>query len=160
MERLFLVGVVVCLGISWFYIILLKAKVRDCMAYIQNRIDAANRSLESPQGSPEDPYDSKQPGNSWRPGREKAAGPDRGEATMDRKPKLIVGGANSPQPLHYLCSHCLKPFYLRGNQSPKEAVAELLQEFGEHVEREHPDLVCDSKASPAEADQQDETAGT
>jgi hypothetical protein len=57
---------------------------------------------------------------------------------MYEKPTLIIGSADSLHPLHYLCSHCMKPFYLSGDEPPKKAVAELLQTFGEHVKREHP----------------------
>jgi len=56
---------------------------------------------------------------------------------MDEKPKLIVGSPDSVHPLHYLCSQCLQPFYLAGNQPPKKAVMDLLHAFEEHVEREH-----------------------
>ncbi len=155
MERLFLIGAAACLVVSWFYILSLKTKVRDCMAYIQNRIDRDNRVLDGSQSSPDGGRDLKRTGSSWRLGREETTMPVLGKATTDGKPKLIVGGANSPQPLHYLCSHCLQPFYLPGNQPPKEAVAELLQNFGEHVEREHPNLVRVSNTAPAEAGKQD-----
>jgi len=155
MERLFLIGAIACLVVSWLYILLLKTKVRDCMSYIQNRIDATNRGLEGAQSSPEDGRDSRRTGGSWRLGREETTKPVLGKATMHGKPKLIVGGSDSPQPLHYLCSHCLQPFYLPGNQPPKEAVAELPQNFGEHVEREHPNLVRVSNTAPAEAGKQD-----
>ena len=155
MERMFLIGAVACLVVSWFYILSLKTKVRDCMAYIQNRIDRDNRVLDGSQSSPDGGRDLKRTGSSWRLGREETTMPVLGKATMDGKPKLILGGANSPQPLHYLCSHCLQPFYLPGNQPPKEAVAELLQSFGEHVEREHRSPGPDSNAPPAEADARD-----
>jgi len=154
MERLFLIGGLACLGVSWIYILLLRTKLRDCMAYIQNRIDAANRDLEGPWRSPEGGYESKQAGNSRRLDREEAAVPALGKTTMEGKPKLIIGGASSPQPLHYLCSHCLQPFYLPRNRLPKEAVAELLREFREHVEREHSDLPGDSKMSTSKADKE------
>ncbi|MGD0128766.1 MAG: hypothetical protein ABSF46_25720 [Terriglobia bacterium] len=154
MERMFLIGAVACLVVSWFYILSLKTKVRDCMAYIQNRIDRDNRVLDGSQSSPDGGRDLKRTGSSWRLGREETTMPVLGKATMDGKPKLILGGANSPQPLHYLCSHCLQPFYLPGNQPPKEAVAELLQYFGKHVEREHLALAGDSNPSPQESDKE------
>ena len=155
MERLFLIGAVACLVVSWLYIFLLKTKVRDCMTYIHNRIDTASRSLVGPLRSPAGGHNSKRTGNSWCLGRKEAAMPAQEKVTMEGKPKLIVGGSDSPQPLHYLCSQCLQPFYLPGNQPPKEAVAELLQSFGEHVEREHRSPGPDSNAPQAEADQRD-----
>jgi hypothetical protein len=154
-ERLFLIGAAACLVVSWIYILLLKAKVRVCLTYIQNRIDTANRGLEGSQSSTEGGHISKQTGSSWRLGREETTMPVLGKAIMDGKCKLIVGGSDSPQPLHYLCSHCLQPFYLHANQPPKEAVAELLRSFAEHVERKHPNLAGDSNTSPPEADKQD-----
>jgi len=152
MERLFLIGALACLGVSWIYILLLRTRLRDCMAYIQNRIDAANRGLEGSRRSAEGGLDSMPTGNSRCFGKEERAVPVLGKATMGGKPKLIVGGANSPQPLHYLCSHCLRPFYLPGDQPPKEAVAQLLQYFEEHVAREHSNLAGESNSSPPEAD--------
>jgi len=154
MERLFLIGAIACLVVSWLYILLLKTKVRDCMSYIQNRIDATNRGLEGAQSSPEDGRDSRRTGSSWRLGREETTMPVLRKATMNGKPKLVVGGSDSPQPLHYLCSHCRQPFYLSANQPPKEAVAELLRNFEEHVEREHLNLAGDSNPSSPEADKQ------
>jgi hypothetical protein len=155
MERLFLIGALATLVVSWLYIFLLKTKVRDCMAYIHTRIDTANRGLADPLPGPSGGLNSRRTGNSWGIGRKEASMPALEKATMEGKPKLIVGGSDSPQPLHYLCSHCLQPFYLPGNQPPKEAVAELLQNFGEHVEREHRSPNPDSNASPAEADKRD-----
>lgn len=46
MEHLFLIGALTYLVVSWLYILALKAKVRDCMTYIQNRIDKANPECE------------------------------------------------------------------------------------------------------------------
>jgi hypothetical protein len=155
MERLILIGAVTCLVVSWLYIFLLKARVRDCVTHIQNRMGTAIRRLEAPNGGPDGRHEVERAANSSRLGMEEATGPALGRATMDGKPKLIVGGPDSLQPLHYLCSHCLQPFYLRGNQPPKEAVVELLHSFEEHVKREHPDVGTDSKAPAAEADKED-----
>ena len=154
MERLFVIGAAACLAVSWFYILFLRAKVRDCMTYIHNRLDKANRVLASPSGGPEGGSEVKRTANSPHLGKEEVKTPAQEKATMDGKPKLIVGGSGSPQPLHYLCSHCLRPFYLSGDQPPKEAVAELLFNFGEYVEREHPNPGPDS-ITPREADRQD-----
>ena len=155
MERLFLIGAVAALVVSWLYIFLLKTKVRDCTTYIHNRIDTANRGLGGPLRGPAGGHNSKRAANSCGIGSKEAAIPALGKATMEGKPKLIVGGSDSPQPLHYLCSHCLQPFFLPGNQPPKEAVAELLQSFGEHIERAHRSPGPDSNTSPAETDKRD-----
>ena len=155
MERLFLIGAVASLVVSWLYIFLLKTKLRDCMTYIHNRIDTANCGLVGPLRSPASGHNSMQAGNAWCSGIKEAATPALEKTTMEAKPKLIVGGSDSPLPLHYLCSYCLRPFYLPGNQPPKEAVAELLQGFREHVEREHRSPGPDSNAPQAEAGKRD-----
>jgi len=155
MVRLLLIGAVACLCVSWVYIFLLRSKLRDCMTYIHNRIDTTNRVFAGSSGGPRGGTDVKRTANSPRLGVEEVTTPAQETATMDEKPKLIVGGSGSPQPLHYLCSHCLRPFHLSGDQPPKEAVAELLSKFGEHVEREHPDFVRDSNTPPEVADKQD-----
>jgi len=132
MEHVYLVGAVACLVVSWSYILVLKSRIRDCMSYIHNRIDKTNAGrgseAELGQGSKENPTELR--------ADEGRASAQEG-ATMDEKPKLIVGSPDSLHPLHYLCSHCLQPFYLSGDQPPKEAVAELLHAFGDHVEQAH-----------------------
>ena len=137
MEHIYLVGAVACLVVSWIYILVLKAKIRDCMSYIQNRIDQTNPGLESAGRSLEVVHGSKGTGNPLRDCFTGTTFSSRERATMDEKPKLIVGNSDSRQPFHYLCSHCLKQFYLLGNQPPKEAVTELLRTFGEHVVQKH-----------------------
>jgi len=47
MEHIYLAGAVACLAVSWIYILILKAKIRDCMRYIEDRIDKANHGPES-----------------------------------------------------------------------------------------------------------------
>jgi len=47
MKQVILVSLVACLVASWIYILLLKVKIRDCMSYIQNRIDRCNSNSES-----------------------------------------------------------------------------------------------------------------
>ena len=124
------------------------------MTYIQNPIGTANRRLDGPASSPQGGYDAKRVADPRCLGMEEVTRPAQEKTAMDGKPKLIVGGPDSPHPLHYICSHCSKPFYLPGNQPPKEAVAELLQNFGEHVKREHLSFLPDSNASSAEPDKQ------
>jgi hypothetical protein len=155
MEHLFLIGAVACLVVSWFYIFALKTKVRDCMTYIQSRIDKATPNFESLNHRIEGGKGSEDSSDPPRRSFKDVTRPAVGKATMDGKPKLIVGDPDSLEPLQYLCSHCLRPFYLPSNQPPKEAVAELLHNFGEHLEREHPGAEAGSGASPGEADKQD-----
>ena len=153
MERLLLIGAVVCLVLSWFYIFLLRARLRDCMAYIHSRIDTDYRRLEGPLATAAGGRPAMHIGSRWRLSMDGAIRGVEGKATMNEKPKLIVSGSDSPQPLHYVCSHCSRPFYLSGNEPPKEAVAKLLESFGEHVEREHRNPGPDSNAPQAEAGQ-------
>jgi len=145
-------GAVTCLIVSWFYIFLLKAKVRDCMTYIQYRIDKVNPNPGKLNRGPEAGDGSKGTGDPSRPRYEGAATPALGGLVMEGRPKLIVGGSGSSQPLQYVCSHCLRPFHFPGNQPPKEAVAELLQSFGEHVEREHADAASFPNTPPVEGE--------
>ena len=148
MEHLFLIGAVTCLVVSWFYIFTLKTKVCDCMTYIQSRIDKASPSFESLRHRTEGGQGPEDSGDPPRRSFKDVTKPAVGKVTMDGKPKLIVGDPNSLEPLQYLCSHCSRPFHLSSNQPPKEAVAELLRNFGEHVEREHPGAAAGSGASP------------
>jgi hypothetical protein len=46
MEHIYLVGAIACLAVSWIYILFLKAKIRDCMRYIEDRIDKTNSGGE------------------------------------------------------------------------------------------------------------------
>lgn len=156
MEHLFfLIGAVTCLVVSWFYIFALKAKVRDCMTYIQDRIDKATPNFERQNHRTEGGQGSDDCGDPSRRNFKDVTKPAAGKATIDGKPKLIVGDPGRLDPLQYLCSHCLRPFYLPSSQPPKEAVAELLHNFGKHVEREHLSAAAGSDVSAAEADKQD-----
>jgi len=46
MEHIYLVGAIACLAASWIYILFLKVKIRDCMRYIEDRIDKTNSAGE------------------------------------------------------------------------------------------------------------------
>ena len=138
MERAYLVGAAACLVVSWIYILFLKAQIRDCVTYIQNRITRANFGVGSVIGSREMEHESKGTTSPGRPCFKGTTLSALERATMDEKPRLIVDISEGLQPLHYVCSHCLLPFNLRGDQPPKEAVKELLVTFSEHVEHVHP----------------------
>ena len=152
MEHVFLIGAVTCLVVSWLYIFALKTRVRNCMIYIKSRIDKATPNFESLRHTNEGGNGAEDSGDLSRRGSKDVTKPAVRKATMDGKPRLIVGGSDG---LQYRCSHCLRPFYLPSGQPPKEAVAELLHNFGEHVEQEHPSAAVGSEESPKEADQQD-----
>jgi len=68
MEHIYLAGAVMCLALSWIYILILKAKIRDCMRYIEDRIDKANYGPESVSPSLEEGRESKATGKGAAPG--------------------------------------------------------------------------------------------
>lgn len=150
MEHIFLVGAVACLAVSWIYLLLLKAKIRDCMRYIEDRIEKANSGRESVSRSLEQGHESRLTDDPSRLRFQSNTFSALGRARPDEKPKLIVGDSGSLQPFHCLCSHCLRTFYLVGDQPAKEAVAELRRAFAEHVEQEHPSAAPASTKSSKE----------
>jgi hypothetical protein len=54
----------------------------------------------------------------------------------NEKPQLVMTGGNG-EPIGYRCSLCSQLFLLPDDRSPKEAAAELLAAFQEHVGEEH-----------------------
>ena len=138
MEHVYLVGAVVCLVVSWIYILILKVQIRDYITYIQNRIARVNPGLSSVSGRREVDHDSMGISDPGRPPFKGATSPAPVRATMDEKPSLIVDIAASSQSLHYVCSHCSLQFNLRADLPQKEAVEELHRTFEEHAEHEHP----------------------
>ena len=52
------------------------------------------------------------------------------------KPRLLMTGAKG-EPMAYECSLCGQLFLLPDDRSPKEAAAELMIVFQEHVREEH-----------------------
>jgi len=52
------------------------------------------------------------------------------------KPRLVMTGAKG-EPMAYECSLCGQLFLLPDDRSPKEAAAELMIVFQEHVREEH-----------------------
>jgi len=137
MKHVFLVGTGVCLVVSWIYILILRAQIRDAMAYIQNRLARANPGLDSVSGLREVDHDAKGISDPGRPTFKGTASPALVRATMDEKPRLIVDISGSFQSLHYVCSHCLLRFNPHADQPQKEAMEELLRTFKQHAEREH-----------------------
>jgi hypothetical protein len=58
---------------------------------------------------------------------------------MNEKPRLVVRSQNKWDPIAYECSVCGQRFLLPEDRSPKEAAAELLGAFNEHVLEKHPE---------------------
>ena len=140
MDQVYLVVAVVCLVASWIYILVLKARIRDCVRYIQHRIDQANPGLAGADGSPDKGHESKETGN---PSPLPSNSPTPSlmvEATTGGKPKLIVASPDLHRPFHYLCSHCAQTFTLPAEQSLKEAVVELVLRYTQHLEDHHPNI--------------------
>jgi hypothetical protein len=137
MGHMLLVSGVTCLIVSWIYIFLLRAKVRDCMAYIGERIVKCNPGVDFTDGSPREERETKAKGNRARMQPNAAASAPPKEATLAGKPQLIVASSGNCPSLGYRCSHCLRSFSLVEYQPPKGAVAELFRRFREHVEQDH-----------------------
>lgn len=53
------------------------------------------------------------------------------------QPRLLVTEWVKGEPIAYQCSRCGQVFLLPDDQTPKEAAAELLGAFREHVREEH-----------------------
>jgi hypothetical protein len=58
---------------------------------------------------------------------------------MNEKPRLVIKSQNKRDPIAFECSVCGQRFILPDDQSPKEAVTELLGAFNEHVLEKHPE---------------------
>jgi hypothetical protein len=54
----------------------------------------------------------------------------------NEKPRLVMTG-DKGEPMAYRCSLCGQLFVLPDDRSPKDAAAELLAAFQEHVGEEH-----------------------
>jgi hypothetical protein len=129
----FVAGVVVGLAVSWAYILSLKATVRVCMTYIEDRIHNCTSRLEGTDD------------RMWPEGETQATGTDDRSTTsshaerptMAEQPLLIIESSGKGSPIHYQCSRCLRAFPLAKDDSPKMAAAELYRHFREHVAQEH-----------------------
>ena len=140
MEHKCLVGAVVGLVASWVYILMLRAKIRNCVSYIQHRIDQANFGVRAGNTSPRREGEAKCAATSPRSHFSIVIPSPAERGAMGEKPHLIVGDANLHRPFYYQCSHCFQPFSLPGDQTAKLAVEELFRRFHEHVEEEHSNL--------------------
>ena len=59
---------------------------------------------------------------------------------MGEKPQLVVAGpVRSGQHFFYQCSFCHQRFILPEDREPKDAAAELLAAFKEHIVERHPE---------------------
>jgi len=84
---------VTCLVASWIYILLLRAKVRDCMAYIGERIVKCKPGFDFADGSPREERETKAIGNRPRARSSAAAPAQPEEERLADKPHLIVESA-------------------------------------------------------------------
>jgi hypothetical protein len=58
---------------------------------------------------------------------------------MTGMPRLVINGKTTGEPICYRCSVCDEVFLLHEDRTPKEAAAELLAVFSEHVREKHSD---------------------
>jgi len=135
--EVFLAGVVVGLAASWTYILSLKATLRVCMRYIQERIHDCTNGLEGTDGRIREERQTKGMEAPTRLGdRSATSSPPEGPQMAD-KPLLIIESSGKGSPIHYQCSRCLRVFRLAEIDSPKAAAAELFRRFRQHVAQEH-----------------------
>ena len=68
----------------------------------------------------------------------------RDQIVMGEKAQLTVSGpVRKGEQLFYECSLCRQRFILPEDREPKEAAAELLAAFKEHVGEQHPDDIAE-----------------
>ena len=137
---MYLVAAVAALCAAGIYILRLQAQYRDCLRYIQDRLDKANPGLaivdsktdkgQAPKATP-NPTPVPSPSNPIEPSLLM-------ESTTTGTPKLLVACAETHRPFLYRCSHCSRSFTLPADQPLKEAVAELVDHYTEHIEDHHP----------------------
>jgi hypothetical protein len=60
----------------------------------------------------------------------------------NEKPRLVMTGGKD-EPMAYQCSLCGQLFLVPDDRSPKDAAAELLAAFHDHVGEEHADEAKD-----------------
>jgi hypothetical protein len=138
MERLLLLTTAIWLAASWIYIFLLRARINECMSYIENRIETDNPASESGDSSASGEGEEEETGNP--PRRQLSSttsSPLEGATTADR-PQPIVEISGNHSSFHYRCSDCSRIFLLPEDQPAKEAARELFRCFEEHVAEEHP----------------------
>jgi len=138
MEHVYLIAAVVCLIASWIYILLLKARIRDCASYIQNRLLRSNQGVGREDENFREPIasqatadiDGQRPGGSLLSTAETLMRPCT--------PQLVADESADVQPIHYVCSDCRLPLPLPLNKPLAEALGELLGHFEEHIKHAHP----------------------
>jgi hypothetical protein len=137
MERLFLVGTTISLAASWIYIFLLRARISECMRYIQKRIERASPVRWSGDSSAGEEGEAEYTGNPPPSQLDGAISSLLGRATTAERPQPIVEILGNHSSFYYRCSDCSRIFLLPEDRPPKEAARELFRSFGEHVEEEH-----------------------
>jgi len=139
LVEVFVAGVVVGLAVSWAYILSLKATIKVCRTYIEDRIYSSTRRFESPDDHPGSIRKECQMNWPGQPaGSDDRTTRDAPETPTTReKPRLIIEALGKDLPIQYQCSWCLQVFPMTDGDSPKLAAAEMYRRFREHVAQEH-----------------------
>jgi hypothetical protein len=58
---------------------------------------------------------------------------------MTERPRIVLSQWTKGDPINYKCSLCGRVFILPEDREPKEAMAEVLAAFNEHVYETHPE---------------------
>jgi hypothetical protein len=58
---------------------------------------------------------------------------------MTDRPRIVLSQWTKGETIHYKCSLCGQAFILPEDRDPKEAMAEVLRAFSEHVHETHPE---------------------
>jgi hypothetical protein len=61
---------------------------------------------------------------------------------MSERPKLVMTNWLRGEAIGYKCSLCSRVFLLPEDRSPKEAAAEVMDAFKEHVRELHAEKLC------------------
>jgi hypothetical protein len=136
MERLLLLTTAICLAASWIYIFLMRARISDCISYIENQIEKGNTVFGSEDSSGEE-SEAEETGNPPRSQLSGATSAPLETAPTAEKPQPLVEISGNHSSFHYRCSDCSRIFLLPEDQPAKAAARELFRCFEIHVEEEH-----------------------
>jgi hypothetical protein len=140
MERLLLLSTAIGLAGSWIYIFLLRARINDCMSYIESRIERGKPVFGSGDSSASEERQAEGTRNPPRSPLDGATSSPPERRKMAEEPQPIAEFQGDRSSFHYRCSDCSRIFLLPEDQPPKEAARELFRRFREHVEEEHSEL--------------------
>ena len=137
MERVVLVSGAICLAASWVYIFVLRARISQCMHYVQNQIEKGASLFGSGESGAGNEHEAEGMGYP-PPSQLSDASPSPSEVvTMADKPQPIAEFAGNRASFYYRCSDCARIFLLPEDQPAKEAARELFLCFREHIEQDH-----------------------